>query len=466
MNFKKRGLWGLLALLVAALALAAAGCGGDDDEGSGGDGATTEASGGGGGDGGAIEALPSSSCTAIEYEGEGDPDVLVASDFPLQGSSRTQTIQIVEAIRYLLEKQNWKAGDHNVAFQSCDDATAQAGKWDSGKCSTNAQAYASNEKVVGVIGTFNSGCAAIEIPVLNQAPGGGVAMLSPANTYLCLTEGGPGCDATEPDKYYPTGSRNYARVVPHDAYQGAALAEFMQEQGVKKLYILNDKEAYGLGIATNLRGAAEHLGIEIAGFDAWDPKASSYEALFRKIGQSGADAVFLGGLIDENGAQLIKDKVAVLGPNDGDVQLYAPDGFTTQQTIDEAGEAVQGMWMSVAGVPIDQFEGAGAEFAEELKPRLGGKDIDPYAIYGGQAAQIMIDAIAASDGSRAGVIEQMFNTKVENGLLGSFEINENGDPSGAEGAVVGFTIYKATDKLETEKTVSPKPENVDAARGS
>ena len=204
-----------------------------------------------------IEALPSSSCTAIEYEGEGDPDVLLASDFPLQGSSRTQTIQIVEAIRYLLEQSNFKAGDHNVAFQSCDDATAQAGKWDSGKCSTNAQAYAGNEKLVGVIGTFNSGCAAIEIPVLNQAPGGGVAMISPANTYVCLTEGGPGCDATEPDKYYPGGTRNYARVVAHDAYQGAAVAEFAKEQGVTSVYILNDKEAYGLGVATNFKNAAD-----------------------------------------------------------------------------------------------------------------------------------------------------------------------------------------------------------------
>jgi len=462
-NLKKRGFFALLALLVASLALVAAGCGGGDDEAGGG--ADTGASGGSGG-GGSIEALPSSSCTAIEYEGEGDPDVLIASDFPLQGSSRTQTIQIVEAIRYLLEKAEWKAGDHNIAFQSCDDATAQAGKWDSAKCSTNAQAYAANEAVVGVIGTFNSGCAAIEIPVLNQAPGGGVAMLSPANTYVCLTEGGPGCDATEPDKYYPTGNRNYARVVAHDAYQGAALAEFMQEQGVTSVYILNDKEAYGLGVATNLRNALEHLGITIAGFEAWDPKASSYEALFRKIGGSNADAVFLGGLIDENGAQVIKDKVAVLGPNDGDVKLFAPDGFTTQQTIDEAGNAAAGMFMSVAGVPIDQFEGAGAEFAEEFKPRLGGAEIDPYAIYGAQAAQMMIDAIGNSDGSRASVIEEMFKLKIENGFLGSFEINENGDPSGAEGAVVGFTIYRATDKLETEKTISPKPENVDAARGT
>jgi branched-chain amino acid transport system substrate-binding protein len=458
---RKRGLFSVLALLVAALALVAAGCGGDDDEASDGGGTNTEATGGTGN----VEALPSSSCTAIEYEGEGEPDVLIASDFPLQGSSRTQTIQIVEAIRYLLEEQNYKAGDHNVAYQSCDDATAQAGKWDSGKCSTNAQAYASNESVVGVIGTFNSGCAAIVIPVLNQAPGGGVAMISPANTYVCLTEGGPGCDGTEPDKYYPTGSRNYTRVVAHDAYQGAAIAEFAQEQGVKSMYILNDKEAYGLGVATNVRNALEAVGIKVAGFEAWDPKASSYEALFRKIGNTDADAVFLGGLIDENGAQVIKDKVAVLGPNDGDVKLFAPDGFTTQQTIDEAGNAAQGMFMSVAGVPIDEFQGEGAEFAEAFKPRLGGKEIDPYAIYGAQAARIMLDAIAASDGSRADVIAKMFEAKVENGYLGSFTINENGDPEGAEGAVVGFTIYRATDKLETEKTISPKPENVEAARG-
>jgi branched-chain amino acid transport system substrate-binding protein len=449
---RKRGLLALFALLVGSLALMAAGCGGDDNE--------------SGGGGGSIQALPSSSCTGIEYKGDGDPDYLIVSDLPLQGSSRTQTTQIVGAIRYLLDQQGWKAGDHKIAYQSCDDATAQAGKWDSGKCSQNANAYAGNDKLIGVIGTFNSGCAAIEIPVLNQAANGGIAMLSPANTFVCLTEGGPGCEDTEPDKYYPTGNRNYARVVPHDAYQGAAVAEFMKEEGVKSVYVLNDKEAYGLGVATNLRNAAEHLGIKIAGFEAWDPKASSYEGLFRKIGGTGADAVFLGGLIDENGAKVIKDKVAVLGKNDGKVKLFAPDGFTTQQTIDEAGTAAAGMYMSVAGVPIDEFKGKGAEFAKAFKPTLGGKEIDPYAIYGAQAAQVMLDAIAASDGSRADVIAKLFQTKVNNGFLGSFDINENGDPSGAQGAVVGFTVYKATDKLETDKTISPKPEDVDAARGS
>jgi branched-chain amino acid transport system substrate-binding protein len=433
-------------LLVAALAFIAAGCGGDSG-------------------GGAPEALPSSSCTAIEYEGDGDPDYILASDFPLQGSSRFQTEQINAAIRYQLGQQDWKAGDYNIGLQVCDDATAQAGKWDSGKCSSNANAYAANEKVIGVIGTFNSGCAAIEIPVLNQATGGAIPMVSPANTWPCLTVNLPGgCDSTEPDKYYPSGDRNYIRVVPSDDYQGAAVAEFMQAQGVKSVYILNDKEAYGLGVATTTRKAAASLGIKIAGFEAWDPKASSYTSQFQKVKSSGADAVFLGGLIDENGAQVIKDKVAVLGANDGEVGLYAPDGFTTQATIDEAGTAASGMFMSIAGVPIDAFKGPALDFIDGLQNGpLQGKAIDPYAIYGGQAAQVMLGAIAASDGTRADVITKLFDTKVTDGLLGSFTINENGDPAEASGAVVGFTIYKATDELTTETTISPKQETVKAA---
>jgi len=448
LTLKKKGVL-LAGLLVATFALVAAGCGGDSG-------------------GGAPEALPSSSCTGIEYKGDGDPDYIVASDFPLQGSSRFQTEQIVAAIRYELDQRSWKAGDYNIGFQSCDDATAQAGKWDSGKCSSNANAYAGNDKVIGVIGTFNSGCAAIEIPVLNQAPDGGIAMVSPANTYPCLTVNLPGgCDSTEPDKYYPSGSRNYVRVVAHDAYQGAAVAEFMQAQGIKSVYILNDKEAYGLGVATTVRNAAESLGIKVAGFEAWDPKATSYTSQMQKIKASGADAVFLGGLIDENGAQVIKDKVAVLGPNDGAVKLLAPDGFTTQATIDESAGAAKGMFMSIAGVPTDTFKGAALEFIDGLKNGpLKGEAIDPYAIYGGQAAQVLFDAIENSDGTRADVIKKLFETNVTDGLLGSFKIDQNGDPEEASGAVVGFTIYVATDKLKTETTVSPKPETVAAAGGS
>jgi branched-chain amino acid transport system substrate-binding protein len=451
-------------LLIGAFAFAAAGCGGDDDDDVADTGAADD---GGGPDFAPVTALPSASCSDIEYEGEGEPDVLIASDLPLQGSSRTQTLQMTAAIRQVLGDAGWKAGDINVGYQSCDDSTAQAGKWDPGKCSQNGNSYAENASVMGLIGTFNSGCAAIIIPVLNQAPGGGLAMLSPANTYVCLTEGGPGCADDEPDKYYPAGTRNYARVVANDAAQGAALAEFIQAQDVTKLFILNDREAYGLGLAENTRSAAEFLGIEVVGFEAWDPKASNYEALMRSVGQSGADGLFLSGLIDENGAQVIRDKVKVLGPNDGDVQLFMPDGFTTQQTIDESGvENTQGAYFSVAGVPVDEFESESAQqFITAFQETLGGDPVDPYAIYGAQAAQIMVDAIAASDGTRPSVIEQMFATQCEGCFLGDFSFNENGDPTLATGAVLGFTIYIGEEELVAETVFAPQEDVVNAARG-
>ena len=114
---RRRGFTALLAMLIAALALVAAGCGGDEDEGGDGGAAAEETTGGGG----EVTALPSSSCTGIEYEGEGEPTVLIASDLPLQGAGRDQPIQITKAIRYVLEQRNWKAGEHRVAYQSCDD---------------------------------------------------------------------------------------------------------------------------------------------------------------------------------------------------------------------------------------------------------------------------------------------------------------------------------------------------------
>ena len=184
-----------------------------------------------------------------------------------------------------------------------------------------------------------------------------------------------------------------------------------------------------------------------------------------KIKQTGADGVCLGGLTDENGAQVIKDKVKVLGDNES-VKLYMPDGFTQQSSIDESGvENTRGAFFSVAGVPVDEFTGAAADFIAEFEPTLGGDPVDPYAVYGAQAAQVLLDAIAASDYSRADVIAKLFETEVVDGLIGSFTFSENGDPEKASGAVVGFTIYKATDKLETETTVSPKPETVTAAAG-
>jgi branched-chain amino acid transport system substrate-binding protein len=453
---KKRVSIGLLLASVGALALIAAGCGGGSKS-------STSSSGGGGGGGGNVTALPASSCAPIQYKGSGNADTLIASDLPMQGGSRTQTVQMTKAIAYVLNQQGWKAGDHKVAYQACDDATAQLGKWDPDKCSANAHAYASNKQLLGVIGTFNSGCAAIEIPVLNQAPGGGLAMLSPANTYGCLTEP---CAGDEPEKYYPSGTRNYARVAPSDPNQGAVDAAFLKSKGVKRVSVLNDKEAYGLGVAKNFAGAAKAAGMTVTGFSAYDPKQANFQALFTRIKQQNPDAVFIGGLIDENSGQLINDKVAVLGDN-SKVLLMLPDGFTTDAIFDRSQGGTpeaKGAYFSVAGVGIDQYKGAALKFIDGFKSELNGKPVDPYAILAAQAAQVMLGAIKNSDGTRGDVIKKMYATKVNNGLIGSFSFNKNGDLSGANGPAVLFTIYTGNNHLQTVKTTAPEPALVSAAR--
>jgi len=434
----------LLAALIgltAVLALLAAGCGG----------------GGGGKKGGNATALPASSCSDIYYEGDGSPDYVIASDLPLQGSGRAQTVQMTEAIKFVLKQHDFKAGDYKIGYQSCDDATAQEGGWASEKCSANANAYAQNKSVIGLIGTFNSGCAEIIIPVLNRAPDGPVGMISPANTYVGLTHGGPGTAAGEPDKYYPTGKRNYIRIVAADDYQGAADALHTQQLGLKNIYILNDKQAYGLGVATDYRNSLNRLGIKVAGFSAWNSKASSYTGLATQIKARGADAVFIGGLICENGGKLIKDLSSVLGSG---VQLLGPDGFTPiSAVVSGAGKASEGMYISVAGQPNENLGPTGKKFVKDFGATQAGGQVDPYSSYAAQSADALLTAIANSDGTRADVAAQLLKTKVTDGILGTFTINENGDTNANP-----VTIYKIKGgKQTTYKTITPPQDLVKGA---
>jgi branched-chain amino acid transport system substrate-binding protein len=389
--------------------------------------------------------LPASSCSAIQ---NGGGKILVASDLPLEGSGRTQTSQMTRAIKFIFAQHGWKAGNYSIAYQSCDDATAQAGKWDSGKASANANAYAQNSSVGAVIGTFNSGAAEIEIPILNRAPNGPIAMVSPANTYVGLTHPGPGTAAGEPGKYYPTGKRNYARVVAADDYQGAADAVLAKSLGVKKVFILNDKEAYGLGVATNFKNAAVKLGIKVVGFTAWDGKASSYEALAVKIKSSGAQGVFLGGLICENGGKLIKDIRAGVPSS---VHIMMPDGFTpVSATVQQAGNAAEGATVSVAGLPNTALKGAGKAFVKAFT-KADHKAPDPYSVYAAQAAEVVVQAIKQSNGTRADIAKQLFKVKLAGSILGNVSFNSNGDVQSNP-----VTIYKVKGgKSTTLKVIVP-----------
>ena len=156
---------------------------------------------------------------------------VIASDLPLQGSLRPLAIQIVAAIRLELKQMKFKIGNKTITYALCDDSTAAKGSWDPQTCTNNANAYKSVKNLLGIVGTFNSGCAEIIAPIVNRAPGGGIAMVSPANTYVGLTK--PSGVAGEPGKYFPSGKRNYARVAVPDNFQGAADATFLKTKGIK-----------------------------------------------------------------------------------------------------------------------------------------------------------------------------------------------------------------------------------------
>jgi branched-chain amino acid transport system substrate-binding protein len=388
----------VLVLVLSTLALLAAGCGGSDNETAG---------------------------TGGDTSGGGEA-VKIVSDLPLQGSSAGQTETMVNAIKLYLEQIGGKAGDFTVSYESFDDSTAAKGAWDEATCAANARKYVEDEAVLGVIGTFNSGCAKIEVPIANEAS---LAYVSPANTAVGLTHTGPGAEEGEPDKYYPSGTRNYARVVASDDFQGQVDADYMKDKiGVTSVYILDDKDAYGKGVADAFEQAANDIGLKVAGHTGWDANAQNYKALMTQIKASGADGIFIGGIACFNGGQVIKDKVSVVGDNDA-VKLLVSDGFVLDSLFDEAGaDNLAGAYGSAPVLNPDDLSGAGKEFLDAYQAKYGAPEV--YTAYAAASAQVLVDAIGRSDGSREDVVAKVFDANIADGIVGPMTFNENGDPEG------------------------------------
>ena len=384
----------ILVCLLGALALGVAACGDDDDD-----------DGGGSGDGG------------------GGGNVTVYSSLPLQGASRVQSLDVQRGAELALEQRGGKAGECTVKYEKLDDSTAQAGTWDAGATSANARKVANDDSAVALIGEFNSGASAVSIPITNEA---GLLQISPSNTAVELTQD-DGSGSGAPDKYYPSGERTYGRVVPADHIQGGALGEWMKEEGVKKLYTLDDKQVYGVGVAKTTGDAAELNGIELVGHDSIDPKAPNYRSLASKIADSGADAFFFGGIVDNNAVQLYKDVGAAL-PN---ATLWGPDGVATSTFTNDLPEDLQKRtYITVATINPEDYGAKGQKFFEDFKAKYKQKVIQPYAIYGFEAMDVILDAMdrAGADCSdRATVVEEYFNTKGKEGVTGTYDVDENGD---------------------------------------
>jgi branched-chain amino acid transport system substrate-binding protein len=400
-----------------------------------------------------VLALGASGCGDDEEEGSGRANgetLNVYSSLPLQGGQRLQTTAMVNGIKLALEQKDGKAGAFKISYTSLDDSTAQAGTWTPEATQANAQRVAQDDQAIAYLGEFNSGASAISIPILNEVP---LAQISPANTAVGLTSDEPGADKGEPDKYYPTGERHYLRIVPKDTIQGAALATLMKEDGCGNVYILNDKEVYGAGLARNIESAAQEVGLEVLGNEGIDPKAPNFRSLASKLEDEGTDCFAFAGVTPNGAVQLYKDVAAALP----DAKLYGPDGVSNPEFFDpdEGGvphEVGAKTKVTVATLAPDQYPRDGQRFFDEYMRSYDVSSVDPYAIYGYEAMRLVLDtceALRKDCSDRQAFIDALFDVKGRESVLGTYDIDENGDTT-----LTDYGVYAVRDgELVFDQTI-------------
>ena len=381
-----------LAALGAVLAVVCAACAGEDD---------------------VVEPVASRQCAPLLYEGDSEPDVIIVSDLPRRGIGAETAELMIGAIEFVLREHGFAAGERRIGYQACNDTVGEE-PFDPSLCRRNAHAYVETPSVLGVIGPWNSGCAYEQLPIVSRLDAGPLAMISPSNTNVELTRD---------EAFSRDGVRSYARVVAHDAVQGAAAAHLARRLGARRAVVLratSDRD-YVDTLVAPFEAAARELRLETRRI-RW-PFQKSYDDLAASVAAARPDVVYLAGLSQNNGKKLVEDLRAVV-PRD--VRLIAPDAFAHSAVARGLGPAGEGMLVTSAGLPPELLPPAGKRFVRDF----GGSITDPAFLGAPEAAQateLLLDAIARSDGTRTSVVEELFASKVEDGILGSFAFDRYGD---------------------------------------
>jgi branched-chain amino acid transport system substrate-binding protein len=345
----------------------------------------------------------------------------IYSSLPFDPTDKPQSQDVVDGEKLALQQAGNKAGKYNIKFVSLDDSTPAQGEWEAGQVSSNARTAAQNKNTILYLGEFNSGATAVSLPILNRS---GILQISPSNTAVGLTKKSP--DPAEPAKYYPTGKRTYGRVVPADNLQSAAQVSYMKSLGVKKLYVLDDKEVYGKGVGDGVAADAKKAGIQVLGDEGIDPKAANYRSVGQKIKSAGADAFFFGGITANNAVQLWGDIFAA-NPN---IKGFGPDG-TAQATFSSKipASTMPNTYITTPTLPEQLYPPSAKKFFADFKSTYG-HDPEPYAIYGFSAMGAALQAIknAGDKGNcREDVIKGFFAIKNLQSVLGTYSIDPDGD---------------------------------------
>ena len=338
--------------------------------------------------------------------------IKIAAQLPLSGSTSVtgESLRLGAQMKLEEEQAKFEELGYKLQFESYDDQS------DPKKGVSNANIIVADESILAVVGHYNSGVAIPSSEVYNKY---GLAMVSPGATATDLTD---------------RGLKTVNRIVGRDDQQGPAAAQFMVEQlGAKNIFIIQDKTAFGTGIAEEVKKEAEKLGATIQAFEGITVGEKDFNGVIKQIVSKRPDAVYFGGLYTEAG--IIVKQMREKGIT---VPFVGADALDSSGLVDIAGEAViNTYYTSVAGEVSSTEEGK--EFVKRYEEKYAGKKAEAFSVYGYDTMGVILAAIEktieANGGekpSREQVAEAIRATQDFQGALASVSLDEKGDNSKAQ----------------------------------
>jgi branched-chain amino acid transport system substrate-binding protein len=372
----------------------------------------------------------------------------IYTSWPMQGAMIPEGTGMKNGLDMAIAETGGVVAGYCLEIVNLDDASPQTGKWDGAVEAENANKAVADPLAILYFGTYNSGAAKVSIPINNRAH---MAQITPANTYPGLTKK-QGAAPGEPEIYRPLGFVNYFRPIPADDIQGAVAAKWAKRMGVKKVFILNDQELYGKGIADVFEATAKRIGLAVVANEGIDWKQPDQKPILTKVRASGADLVYMGGVI-ETGAQVIIRQMKEVGLVAPRVRFMGPDGLLEEELLKgatcEVALATE-MRVTFAGLPFEKMKGVGAKTYEDYKKKFG-KEPTSYALYSAEGGRVAVDALkrAAPEIDRAKDITEKREalrkaislTKNFDGINGKWSFDANGDVD--YDTMSGFKVVKA-----------------------
>lgn len=385
----------------------------------------------------AAAALALAGCGTAAHPGQRIPGQTLTIYFsgPRYGASSVGAAAALRGARMALASVHGRLGNYRIVLKALDDATVSSDGWDPNQTTLNARRVVLDPTTVGYLGDFNSGASAISIPLLNRA---GIAQISPGSTAVGLTNAGPGAAPGEPQKYYPTGVRSFARVVPTDASQARALVGIERTTGCSSTFVLQDGEVDGEDLAFSFVLTAQSAGLRTAGPLPFTRGALSYASLVTTVAGSGADCVLISAIDERSSALLVRELTAAM-PG---ATIFVGNSLANSAFLGAIPRSLDSRLIVLsATLPGGRYPPPARAFLAQYARRYGPPE--PPAIFGCVAMQLMLDVIDdATDGGhkqadRAKVIAALFDGDQRRTILGMIHIDRHGDVT-----IRQFGIYR------------------------